>query len=114
MERENFINKIMKFDYDETKGKFYDLFYCHSVTYETNSGDIYLLENDTAFNFILQEINLTRKDYDSLYYIEYQKDVLTYTNVIHNVNHLWKPIDNILSVLENLKKKYTSNQFKYK
>ena len=109
MEGNNFINKMMEFDYDKTKGKFYDLFYCHSITYETNTGDIYLLENDNIFNSILTEINLTRKEYDSLYYIEYQKDVLTYSNVIHNVNHLWKPIDNILSVLENLKKKYTGN-----
>ena len=109
MEEEIFLNKLMKFDYDDTKGKFYDLFYCHSITYETNSGDIYLLEDDNTFNFILKEINLTREEYDYLYYIQYKKNLITYTNVIHNVNHLWKPIDNILCVLKDLKKIYNDN-----
>ena len=103
----NFIKKLIKLDYNTTKGIFYDLFHCHSMTYSTNTKNMYLLNNDRTFDFILKQINLTRKEYNYLYYTEYRTDVISYTNAIHNVNHLWKPIDTMLINLKKIKNMYS-------
>ena len=100
------LDKLLNMDYVETKGKFFDTFYIYSITYETCYGDIYILEYDKGFEEILKEINFSKDEYDYLYEMEYKKEgCITYTNIIHTSDHLWKPIESIINSIQIIQKK---------
>ena len=100
------LDKLLTVKYLEMKGKFIDTFHIYSVTYESSGRpDLYLLNCDNSFNEILKEINLTKKEYDYLYEAEYGCYQITYTNINHTVDHLWKPLHSILKTIESIQKK---------
>ena len=100
------LDKLLCMSYVEMKVKFEDTFKDYSVTYESSGRpDIYLLNCDSSFNELLKIINLTKEEYDYLYQAEYGTCEISYTNYIHTVDHLWKPIENILKTIESIQKK---------
>ena len=105
-EEKNLLDKLLNIDYNKTKGKFFDTFYIYSITYERSFGDIYILGCDDSFEEILKEINFSKKEYDYLYEIEYNKEAcISYTNIIHTSDHLWKPIESIINSIQIIQKK---------
>ena len=100
------LDKLLSMSYLEMKVKFEDTFKDYSVTYESSGRpDIYLLNCDDSFNEVLKIINLTKKEYDYLYQVEYGNCEISYTNINHTVDMLWKPIENILTTIELIQKK---------
>ena len=105
-EQKILLDKLLNMDYVKTKGKFFDTFYMYSITYDTSYGDIYILGCDNSFEEILKEINFSKKEYDYLYEIEYNKEAcVSYTNIIHTSDHLWKPIKSIIDSIQIIQKK---------
>ena len=100
------LDKLLCMSYVEMKIKFEDTFKDYSITYESSGRpDLYLLNCDNSFNELLNIINLTKKEYDYLYQVEYGTCEISYTNYTHTVDHLWKPIENILKTIESIQKK---------
>ncbi len=100
------LNKLLSIDYTEMKGNFFDMFYIYSTICERSCGDIYILGCDDSFNELLKGINLTKEEYDYLYEIEYKKNApISYTNIIHTSDHLWKPIESIMKSIQLIQKK---------
>lgn len=100
-----FNKKLINLNYETCKGLFFDYFYIYSKKYTTNSGtDIYLLSNDRDFDNILDKFGFTRIEYDILYLNTYNSTApKSYTNVIHNCNHLWKPFDDVFEIINLIK-----------
>ena len=100
------LDKLLCMSYVEMKIKFEDTFKDYCITYESSGkDDIYLLNCDNSFNEVLKIINLTKKEYDYLYHVEYGNCEISYTNFNHTVDVLWKPIENILTTIELIQKK---------
>ena len=100
------LEKLLSVCYLEMKVKFEDTFKDYSVTYESSGrADIYLLNCNNSFNEVLKIINLTKEEYDYLYQAEYETCEISYTNINHTLDHLWKPIENILKTIETIQKK---------
>lgn len=97
--------KIINLNYEFCKGLFFDYFYIYSKTYKTKSGtNIYLLINDRDFDTILNKFDFTRKEYDLLYLNTYNSPApISYTNFIHNCNHLWKPFEDVFETINLIK-----------
>lgn len=100
------LDKLLSMSYVEMKIKFEDTFKDYSITYEScGRPDLYLLNCDNSFNELLNIINLTKKEYDYLYQVEYGTCEISYTNFNHTVDILWQPIENILKTIELIQKK---------
>lgn len=100
------LEKLLSMCYLEMKAKFEDTFKDYSVIYESSGRpDLYLLNCDSSFNEVLKIINLTKKEYDYLYQAEYETCEISYTNINHTLDHLWKPIESILKTIETIQKK---------
>jgi hypothetical protein len=100
-----FNKKLINLNYETCKELFFDYFYIYSKTYTTKSGiNIYLLDNDRHFDVILDKFGFTRIEYDILYLNTYNSIApVSYTNIIHNCNHLWKPFEDVFKVINFIK-----------
>lgn len=85
--------KISKLLYRQIKSNFFNVFEEYAILYEnTNMKTFVLCDNDSLLE-VLKTVNLSLKEYDILYFEKYGMKHTKYNKSIHDVYHMWAPIE---------------------
>ena len=88
--------KLSKPLFRDMKSKFYNIFEEYAVIYENTSIPVYILSDNKSFLEVLKSIDLTKEEYDILYFEKYGVKGNNYNKSIHTVNYLWAPIEEVV------------------
>lgn len=80
----------------DIKLKFYNIFEEYAVIYENTNVTSYILCDNNSLIEVLKSVDLTKEEYDLLYFEKYGVRENKYNKLKHNVDHLWAPIEEVV------------------
>ena len=88
--------KLSKPLFRDMKLQFYNIFEEYAVICENTSVTSYILCDNESLIEVLKSVNLTKEEYDLLYFEKYGIKENRYNKLKHNVHHLWAPIEEVV------------------